>query len=53
MHLHILYSLTKFCKKKIFFGDYVKRQIFMVQHYYLRNIFFCLFIQATKNVFSH
>jgi hypothetical protein len=25
----------------------------MVQNYYLRNIFFVFFMQATKNVFSH
>jgi hypothetical protein len=28
MRLHILCSLTKFCKKKIFFGAYVKKTIF-------------------------
>jgi hypothetical protein len=53
VHLHILCSLTKSCKKKIFFVAYVKRQIFMVQNYYLCNIFFIFFIQATKNVFLH
>jgi hypothetical protein len=51
MHLHILCSLTKFCKKKIFFGAYVKKTIFMVQNYYLRNIFLSFLYRPQKMSF--
>jgi hypothetical protein len=51
MHLHILCSLTKFCKKKIFFGAYIKRQFFMVQNYYLCNIFLSFLYMPQKMSF--
>jgi hypothetical protein len=51
VHLHILCSLTKFCKKKIFFGAYVKNQFFMVQNYYLNNIFLSFLYRPQKMSF--
>jgi hypothetical protein len=51
VHLHILCSLTKFCKKKIFFGAYIKKIIFMVQNYYLHNIFLSFLYRPQKMSF--
>jgi hypothetical protein len=52
MHLHILCLLTKFYRKKIFFGAYVKKTILWYK-ITIYVTFFYLFIQATTNIFSH
>jgi hypothetical protein len=48
VRLHILCSLTKFCKKKIIFVICVKKTIFMLQNYYLRSSFFIFFYTEHK-----
>jgi hypothetical protein len=53
MHLDILCSLTKFCKKKIIFVTGVKKTIFYATKLLFTQLFFIIFTQATKNVLSH
>jgi hypothetical protein len=53
VHLNILCSLTKFCKKKIIFMTCVKKTTFLCYKIAIYVAIFCLFIQGTKNVFSH
>jgi hypothetical protein len=51
VHLDILYSLAKFCKKKIIFVTCVKRQFFMLQNCYLRSCFLSFLHKAQKMSF--